>query len=256
MEDQAIGAYPLSLGGAFAAARARAECIYFNPAGAAGAGGFAANLSYARLFGLPELGYASAAAIFPIGSFGVGGAVRTFGNEKYRENVLYLCGSAVPFKNLFLGLTCRYGSVNISGYGQAGTFILDTGVLADLSEDVSWGFAAKNVNYAKIGRSGEELPQILQAGISAKPVSSVTLLMDLYKDARFPLEFRSGIDYRLLPLLNLRVGFGSRPSRCAAGFGINLPIFQLDYAFNTHTDLGVSHEFSVGIKMHTGQGDH
>ena len=246
-EDQTVGAYPLSLGGAFAAAKGHAECIYFNPAGIAGSNGFEANLSYARLFGLADLGYGSAAAIVPLRSFGIGAAVQSFGNEKYRENIIYLSGSAALFKNGYLGVNCRYGSVNISGYGQAGTFILDAGVLADLSESTSWGFVAKNVNYAKIGQAEEELPQILQTGLSAKPVKSTTLFLDLYKDARFPLEIRSGIDYRLFPPLSLRVGFGSQPSRFAAGFGINLPIFRLDYAFNTHSDLGVSHQFSIGI---------
>jgi len=253
-EDQTIGAYPLSLGGAFAAAKGHAECIYINPAGVSGTNGFAANLSYARLFGLADLGYGSAAAIIPLGSFGVAAAVYSFGNEKYRENIFYLCGSAALFKNVSLGVNCRYGSVNITGYGQAGTFILDAGVLTALSESVSWGFVAKNVDYAKIGQAGEELPQILQTGLSANPVSSVTLLMDLYKDARFPLEFRSGIDYRLFPQFNLRVGFSSQPSHIGAGFGINLPVFCLDYAFNTHSELGASHQFSIGLCLNKQKG--
>jgi hypothetical protein len=248
-EDLGTGARSLGLGGAFVAASRFSECLFFNPAGIAGSDAVDVNLFYTRPFGLAELSSGSAAVILPWGRIVSGAAIQTYGNKKYQETIFTLGSAATFFKDIAIGTNVRYGLLRIAGYGQAGALIIDLGALAKLSEGISWGFAVRNINYACIGQSGEALPQIMQTGISARPAKKITLLMDLYKDVRFPLDLRSGLEISPLTGLALRAAVCTQPSKIACGFGIVFQKLQIDYAFHTHWDLGMSHQFSVNIHI-------
>ena len=245
LEDYTLGARPAALGGAYVAVAGRADALFHNPAAIVRKNGFDLTLYYTHPFGLAELSVGSAALVFPLRSLTAGTGVSTFGTEHYQESVAYFAAALPLLKKVSLGVNLRYSQIKITGYGQAGALIGDLGLVADILPNVSWGFAVKNVNYATIGRSGEAIPQIINTGWCIAPANNIKLMVDVYKDIRFALDIRCGIEYRPIAVLALRAGAGNEPERFSAGFGLSFGFFAADYAFSSHADLGMTHQFSI-----------
>jgi len=244
-EDLAKGARSAGLAGAFVAVPGSAENLLSNPAALSVLNGISIHLFYTKPFGLAEMKHGNVSVILPFFKKNFGFGAQSFGNDKYGENTLYAGFSAPIFKSLFIGSTIRYANLNISGYGRAGTFIIDLGAWAKLAPSVYWGTSVKNIANAKIGRSGEELPQAMTTGFMLSPISQFSITIDLNKDTRFPLDICSGAEYRPLKVFALRVGVASDPQIFAAGFSVKFKNIRLDYAFTNHSELGFTHLFSL-----------
>ena len=125
--------------------------------------------------------------------------------------------------------------------------MLDVGLLLQLSPKWKWGVSTRNLTQSEIGKDNEPLPQIFQTGISVKILDIIRLNCDAYKDVRFPLDMRCGAEFRPFQNLLVRLGFGTEPTRLATGMGLSLGKLRWDYAFYTHSDLGLTHQMSVSF---------
>jgi hypothetical protein len=247
LEDLPCGARSTAMAGAFVAIADDAEGLFYNPAGRSLVKRTDFMAFYTHPFGINDLIRSGVALKLNRNRYAIGLAAQTFGNEKYSEKVISSSVSAQVAYNVYVGVQMRYGLVSIERYGAAGAFIGDIGMLASLSPQVSWGCCIKNVNFASLGASGEKLPQIMQTGLSLHLFDRLNFCADLYKDVRFPLDLRNGLEFSPIEPLSLRIGVGTEPSRFHAGFGINMFHFHLDYAYQSHTDLGGTHLFSIGV---------
>lgn len=242
------GARVLCFGGAFVGLADDSWAMLYNPAGLAQLRFPEFSVFYSpQPFGLTELKSISLAAAYPtnIGSFGA--SLREFGFELYREfssSVSY----AREVEGIFAGMNLAYHSVSISNYGSAGTLGLDVGILVPILKTLRWGIAAKNVNAPTIGQSSERLPQTFTAGIFYQPLDALSLVFDYQKELGFPASPKFGFDYWIIDNVALRGGFADEPTTYAAGFGIRYLFFELDYAFTTHQELGLTHQASVTLR--------
>ncbi len=247
-EDQTASARIAALADAGVALPFGADCIFINPAALFHPPDhFDAHLFYTKPFGLKELHLGNCAARLNHNRFAGAMAFQNFGNSLYAENQFLLATAWRVLPTVVVGATGRLGSLSIQGYGQTHSFLLDVGAVVRLSSKTYWGFAVKNATNAKIGVNREPLPTVMTSGLCLKPRSNLSLLCDLSKDTRFPIDLRCGIDYHLYDPLAVRIGVGTEPTRYSAGFSIGLARFRIDYAFSSHFDLGLTHMFSIGI---------
>lgn len=221
------------------------ENLYYNPAGMWLDSGAQIGALNGKLFGLDDLQHNSVTGVFHLQRLTVGLGIQTFGNNNYRESTACIGICTKVNQAFYAGAALRYASLAIKGYGQAGAFLVDIGGQVRLAPQLYWGWAVRNINYAVIGQCREKLPQSIITGIQLCPVKAVTLNMDLYKDIRFPAEYRSGIEIDLLTRFQVRSGIATAPSRVTAGFGLKVSHIQIDYAFNTHPYLKLTHLFSL-----------
>ena len=147
------------------------------------------------------------------------------------------------------GVTVNYYSLSIQNYGSASAIGLDVGLLIDIADNVTWGFAAMNVNAPRIGSAKEKLPQVLSTGLVYCPIKGGTISASVIKDVHFPVELHIGVEYGVLDVIALRAGTTSDPSTLNAGIGIEYSLAKLDYAFTSHTELGITHQFSLSLNF-------
>jgi hypothetical protein len=224
------------------------DCIFINPAALFNAAThFDAHLFYTKPFGLNELHLGNCAVRLSRNRFAGAVGVQHFGNSLYVENQFLWAAACRVLPTISLGVTCRYGLLSIQNYGQTHSILFDVGAVARLSAKTYWGCSIKNATNAKIGVNREPLPTLMTTGLCLQPRSNVSLLLDLSKDTRFPIDLRGGIDYHICDALALRIGVGTEPTRYCAGFAIGLSHFRIDYAFSSHFDLGMTHMFSIRI---------
>lgn len=249
-ENVDLGSRPVALNGAFTSIADNSQAIFYNPSGLG-------QMYYREIaffyspapYGLTELAIAALAYAEPTsyGTFGIG--IKTYGFELYKElNVLLSYGNNYKDK-IFYGLNLNFYNLKIENYNSASSFGLDFGAMAYLHKYVRWGFIAKNVTGAKIGESKEKIAQVYRTGFNFVPLQNVNLVLEVEKDVKYPLSFRSGIEYSVLDYVDLRFGVGSEPTVFAGGIGLSYNLFQIDYALTKSPDLGITHQGTLTVNF-------
>jgi len=200
-------------------------------------------------FGLSELanGYVAYHEPTDIGSFAIGGM--SYGFDLYRESKFAL-GYSYNFQNkLFVGLAINYQTVSIQNYGNDGALFFNLGGLAYITNLFRVGFSVQNINRATFGNEDDQIPMILNTGLSYDVVDELTVNFSLEKDIKYKTSFQFGVNYDIIENISLRSGFSNEPSKYSVGIGINYLMFSLDYAMFTHNDLGLTHQAGVIVSF-------
>ena len=248
-EDGNLGAQAGAMANAICAKPHSIENITLNPAAMHNSRRMVSHINYSNLYSIPEL---QSTNIYLSSSFHnktIGVGLHSFGNEIYSE-IMGTAALTFPIiNNVNLGSSVRYGQVGIKGYGQAGTVLVDVGVLIQIKNNLYWGGAVRNIFEASLGETGEKLPQTILAGFHFSPVAPLSISLDIEKHTTFPADFRTGVQYNLFNVLHLRVGMSTEPQRMTAGFGLGFSFGGIDYGYNSHVDLGATHLFSVWFSI-------
>jgi hypothetical protein len=250
------GARPVAMGGAFCAVADDAHAPHYNSAGMGQVHGWKATIGYCQLFGLADLSLQNVSYIQPTRYGVLGLSAQRFGGDLYREAALGFSFAGRLRDNLFVGLSLRGLQLAIPGYGSDQTLGIDLGVLAVMAPRLHWGLSVRNLNDGRLGRRGEEMPQVLVMGFAFRPNSRLLLSTDLLQDIAdvsveklatggYPMELRLGQEFRLWLPLTLRLGLQVRPTRLSGGVGIRAGPFHLDYAYCSHQFLGPTHHISL-----------
>lgn len=244
------GAKQISLANSDVALSNDVFALFNNPAGLSQINWREVGIYYSPApFGLTELanGYIAFNEPFSFGSLSVGGM--TYGFEIYRESKISAAYAYNYQNRFFVGASINFHTVSIQNYGNDNAFYLNIGGLAYLTNDFRFGFSFHNINRASFGNEDDQIPVILNSGISYDLIPTLTLNAAIEKDIKQKTSFMFGIDYDLIEYLSLRSGFSNEPSRFSAGIGINYSLISLDYAMFTHSDLGLTHQVGLIISF-------
>jgi hypothetical protein len=248
------GAKQISLSNSDVALSNDVFCLFNNPAGLSQMNWREVGVYYSPApFGLTELanGYAAYHEPTSIGSFAIGGM--SYGFDLYRESKFSLGYSYNYINKFFAGVTINYQTVSIQNYGNDGALFFNLGGLAYISNVFRLGFSIQNINRASFGKEDDQIPMILNTGLSFDAADELTLNIAVEKDIKYKASFQFGINYDIIEFLSLRTGFSNEPSKYSAGIGINYSMFSLDYAMFTHNDLGLTHQAGIIISFNREQ---
>jgi len=202
-------------------------------------------------FGLSSLRYGAVSGTWPASWGAVSVGASTFGGDGYRE-MQYSLGyaRALQFgtsRHVYVGLTGRYYHTRIDGYGGTGALGLHLGLLLPLLPSLHLGAHATNVNGPSLV-DGEALPQTLAVGLQYRVNSRLLVVADVFKDLSFPASVRGGLEVRPVPMLALRAGVTSTPTRFTGGVGLRLDWIRAHVAAEQHAELGWSPSASFEIR--------
>ncbi len=153
------------------------------------------------------------------------------------------------------GLALGYG---LSGYnlyqkdvGSGFAFGLDLGMFTRVYRSWTLGFLAQNLNQPKIGSAEQgELPRRLVFGFGYSPNPGIHSALDIEKEPGKGTRVRIGQELRIIQdHLTLRCGVQTEPVSFAFGLRAGVKFASLDYALNTHPQLGLSHSFGVNLEF-------
>jgi len=224
--------------------------LFNNPAGLAQLNWRELGIYYSPApFGFIELanGYFAYSEPLKIGSAGIG--AMTYGFELYRESRILLSFSTLYLNKLFAGIVLNYHIVSIQGYGSKSVFYINAGCLGYLTDDLRLGLYIYNLNHASFIPKEDQIPILLNIGLSYSIANNLSLNFALEKDIRFNTSLKSGINYDLTDNLSLRTGFANEPAKYSIGIGIHFSYYNFDYAVFTHPDLGLTHQAGIIISF-------
>ncbi|MGQ9798418.1 MAG: type IX secretion system membrane protein PorP/SprF [Ignavibacterium sp.] len=244
------GAKQISLSNADVALSNDVFSVFNNPAGLSQLNWREIGIYYSPApFGLSELANAYVAFVEPFnfGSVALGGM--TYGFELYRETKI-VAGYSYNYQNkFFAGAALNFHTLSIQNYGNDNAFYFNLGALVYLSDEFRFGFSFHNINRASFGNDDDQIPVVLNSGLSYDVLKSLSINVAIEKDIRYKTSFMFGVDYDLVEYLSLRSGFSNEPSRFSAGIGINYSFISLDYAMLTHSDLGLTHQVGLLVSF-------
>ncbi len=259
-QDYPLGVRAQALGGSGVAFASDPEGQLLNPALLAGLNGWGATVFYSHPFGVREIALSSLCLRGQIDKFACGGAIVRLAHESF-EDQLFQFSLARSFSfqkksssrtshpaRLAFGLQAGVREIGIPGYGKTHAVIVNFGTVARLNEQLVWGARLGNLFDAKIGAAREPLPREMSLGISYIPKSITVFQFEVYKESDFPLEFRGGVEYRVLPPLSLRMGIGSSPDRLTFGMALWLRFVVFHFAAFSHDDLGWTQQYAVTLR--------
>lgn len=244
------GARGAGMGGALVALAGDEWSGMFNPGALQTVHQRALSLVYApQPFGMKELAFGAVAYVEPtaLGAFGL--AASRFGFELYHETRFVLSYANELARGVYAGASVSYYALSIRSYGSASALGADLGVLVDVTDQVRWGVGVSNLTASAIGKAKEKLPQVFTTGLAYTPMIGAVLAAGITKDVRFPAELHFGIEYTMLDVLDIRAGTTSDPNTLNAGVGVRVAIARFDYAFSSHSELGMSHQVSLSLQL-------
>lgn len=205
-----------------------------------------------RYYGLENLTDMAMAVSYPTGIGVIGGGAYRFGDDLYNESRLRV-GYKNSYQGFHYGIAVNYYHVSQGGgHGSLGTAGIDVGIAARLWESLWIGAKAGNINQPKYGRFNniaEEPVRDLSLGFAYKVSNLLMLSSDVYKDVRFPISYRGGMEIVIYQAFAGRLGVTTKPLTFAAGFGYGTDLWSINLVAQRHENpvLGISPGIDLNI---------
>jgi len=270
-----VGARPSAMGEVFAGVADDVNAIYWNPAGLAAME--RRELSVTHALWLEGITYSNLACVLPVKGGAVGAAFNVLNTgdiqkadntgtrlaENYNmSDVMGIFSYSRGLGRLALGANLKYISSRIEEE-TAHSYAADIGALYSgfrpWGRKLRVGLSVQNVGTeARYVSEKKPLPLMIRAGGSLALFKGLMVASDL-NYAEKNINIHSGAEYtRAFGALVLAARAGYKDdtvkelgalSGLTAGMGIKWGDYQLDYAWNSFTDLGITHRISLGIKI-------
>ncbi len=246
-----------------------ATAVYWNPAGLSAVGKNEISSMWSNLHGLEGLDNAYLAYAKPVSSkLGIGIDWMHMGFSDpdffYHQNRYAVALGYRLHSRLALGATAKMLSLdaglqdiaNPQDFSSSGSALgYDFGVVISPSNGLKLGIVAQDIGGTDLEYgNGIKRPFFrsdLRFGVAWTAMPQLSLTCGLDQSARF------GAEYQIHPVLTLRAGaHRNRDSNAndglgyAFGTGLHLQQFDLDYAYSSLPDLGVTHRFSLNFSFH------
>jgi len=214
------------------------ESIYLNQAGLVGVKNFAIDLSVEKRFNLADLsnGSIALAKSFKFGTMGL--MFSSFGITEYNEQKLGFAYARKLNSNISIGGQFDVLRYNVASVGSIHLVSFELGIQLRLNKDFSVAthiFSPGNIEVT----DGTEIGTRFRIGVKYAPSAKVFVLAELDKVIDRDIDYKLGIGYQLIDLMQLRVGMD--PKLNTYSFGIMLKFkdtYKVSSAISVNHSLG------------------
>ncbi len=224
--------------------------IQQNPSGVAGLGRSTFAISYEKWNSGDDLSRQTMLIGVPLKQMVLAASLERYGIKEYLELRTGIYAAREFGDNFRLGLGLKYHQLDIIQYGSAAAFSVEAGFQFELSDRITVGSHLRNPGFSGFNDSGNsKLPVTLAVGGAFELNSRVTIVGDLNKALKAPVDFQTGIEYIIMKSAALRGGLSLNPLRQYAGFGLNYSRIRIDASASNHQALGFSPQISLGYEF-------
>lgn len=183
----------------------------------------------------------------------ISGSFNRLGFKNLYNETKYGIGYSRQFgKSISAGMQLNYLSTFIgdNNYGKRGTISVEVGFMAEVVKNLKLGVHVFNPTRSKTAQyNNERVPTIIKMGLQYSFSEKVFTTVEVEKDVLNKPILKIGAEYRIVKEIYLRGGLSTNPSLNAAGFGIELKKFNLDFAAAFHPQMGVSPQIGLRYRF-------
>ncbi len=164
-----------------------------------------------------------AAIALPCSSGGLGFSIHYFGGANFNTSQLGLGYGRKLSDKAAIGAQINYNSMQVPGYGSAGTVNFELGTLWHIGEKWHLGIHVYNPTGGRFGKQGaEKLASVYTVGVGYEASDKFFIGTDLNKEEDQPADLSLGMQYVLAKQLLARAGISTSGSNYFFGLGIKL----------------------------------
>lgn len=218
-----------------------------NQAGMAFYNKTAAGIYYENRFLIKELGNQTGAFMLKTKYGVLGASVGYSGDANFNTTKAGLAYALKIGSRFAAGIQLDYiGNTLAEEYGKRSNITFDAGIMVKISDQLTFGVHTFNPMHVQLSEYDDErIPTILNAGFGFAFSEKLLLTAEAYKNSEFPMEFRTGAEYKFNRIAYARVGLSTNPARYTFGFGLEMKNFTLDLSSSVHQQLGYSPQVSL-----------
>jgi hypothetical protein len=201
--------------------------------------GLGLSFENAGIGGIPETTYDKS----------TGSAAETGSTFSYSGSQYLVSFSTLLTKDFAIGVNLKHLRESLYTSSAAGSG-LDLGVLYQLQPKILIGVSAINLIKPTMTWSTEAaypVDSMIMTGVSYQLNPEITLVSELQKSESRPIDYLGGIEYRPIPLLALRLGYGGGILRVGTGIALDNLILDYSYVNNSDKDLGLTQYISLSL---------
>ena len=218
-----------------------------NQAGMAFYDNTAAGVYYENRYLIKEMATQAGAFTFKTG-FGVFGATVVYsGDANYNTTKAGLAYALKLGSHIAAGIQLDYiGTALGEEYGKRSSFTFDAGIMVKITEELTFGVHTFNPMHVKLADYNDErIPATMNAGFGFTFSDKLLLTAEACKSSEFPMEFRTGAEYKMGKIAYARIGLSTNPARYTFGFGLEMKHLSVDLSSSVHSVLGYSPQLSL-----------
>jgi hypothetical protein len=228
-----VGAYSKNLSNALSFSWNQASLVHIK--------NISAGLLAEKRFLINDLSFYQAGIALPVNSgvFGFSGSY--FGSSFNNEMLAGLAYGRSLGDKIGIGAQFNYYSVNVAGYGTAGTVNIEAGALFTITENFTAGLHAYNPTQSKLFKQEDEkLPSIYTMGFGYETSEKFFLTAQIQKVEDRDIDVTGAVQYQFEKQLFAKAGFTSATSTYFLGVGAFLKHFRLDAIASIHPQLSLT----------------
>ncbi len=221
---------------------------FYNPAGLGRVSDLCFGAYSQNRFSIQELSLHSATVALPTksGTFGLG--VSYFGFDLYNEKKGTLAYGRKLSERFTIGAQFDYYQISQADFGNKGVMTFGIGAQYNPMDNITIGANVYNPINAEVTEfTVDNLPTILELGISYEVIPNVLLIAEAEKNIEEKLIVKGGVEYHPVPAFFVRGGVASNPGIIVLGAGIQIKKFRIDLGGNYHPYLGYSPHLSINF---------
>lgn len=206
-----------------------------------------AGIYYENRFLIKEMGSQCGAFTLKTGHGILGATVFYSGDANYNTTKAGLAYALKLGNRFAAGIQLDYlGTTLGEEYGKRSNITFDAGIMLHITEQLMFGVHTFNPVHVKLSDyNNESIPATLNAGLSYTFSDKLLLTAEACKYSEFPMEFRTGAEYKFSRIAYARLGVSTNPARYTFGFGLEMKNFMFDISSSVHQQLGYSPQFSL-----------
>ncbi len=221
---------------------------FHNQAGLTATDNYSFGIFYESRYRVDKLSLVAGSAILPtqLGHFGI--SFFQFGKENFKESKIGLAYAKKLAQSLSAGVQLDYFFKRFPENPTAKSFItFEVGLLYDISRKITLGMHVFNpiVNGFSKEWTNEQSAANFRLGGVYRVTKETLVLFEMEKDTRYPIRYKSAIEFSPLNRLSLRFGVSAKPFKYTLGVGYKIKSFSADIGFSYHRHLGVTPSISV-----------
>jgi hypothetical protein len=204
-------------------------------------------IAYENRFSVKELSTKSIVFATPLKKYSIGASFQSYGSPVYQELKSGLSLAKSFGENFSTALTLNYHQLNIQNYGNTSTFSFQVGFQYQVFKNFWVAAHAANPNKSEYTETeSNTLPALYQIGASYTFTDKLLITSEIEQIIDGKLDFKAGLEYKIVPFLALRGGTSVNTFQQFAGFGIMYQKLNLDFAISSHPILGYSPQIALG----------
>lgn len=205
---------------------------------------------YENKFLTKEFSASSLILALPFNKIVIGGSFQKYGIPDFSQIKTGISLSKSFGHTLSYGIRLNYHQINITGYNNEKTFSADCGIMYAINKKIWLAASLGNISQESFKTIHDQtIGAYIKFGASFLLNEKLTACSQIDKYTDNALDYRMGLDYKLLEILSLRGGLSFNTFRQYAGIGISHKKLVIDLAVSSHPVLSYSPQIALAYEF-------